>query len=236
MKAKDVMTPEVITVTPDTNVETIAKIMVETGISGLPVLDETGKVAGIVSEGDLLRRHELGSDEKRWRRSLWLLLFGDIRKQPREYIRSHAHRASDIMSRDVVWVQEETPLFDIARLLESRGIKRVPVLKDGRLVGIVTRANLIQALAAIGVHAPEPPAEDQVLREKIYDAFAEAGINASFLNVIVHGGKVELWGTVDSEVEQDAARVAVEEVVPRDRIESHIQVMPNSIRASMWAE
>lgn len=234
MKARDVMTPEVISVKPETPVKEIAETMMKYHISGVLVLDPKGSVMGVVTEGDLLRRPEIGSDH-RWGNSL-LSLFEHPDRRPTEYARSHGHRADDVMTREVITVNEDTPVSQIARLLERRRIKRVPVLRDGRAVGIVSRANLVQALAAVSARSPEPPKEDRKLRDQIMEGFSDAGIDARFLNVIAHEGRVEVWGTVRSEAQLKAVQVAVEDVVPAERVESHVTILPESLRVGLWAD
>lgn len=229
MKAKDVMTTEVVTVAADTAVEDIARLMVRRGISGVPVIDEDDAVLGIVSEGDLIRRPEIGTEAA----SSWLSLFSDLDDRARAYLRSHGRRAADVMSRGVMAVEEDTPLRDIARLLEKRRMKRVPVLRDGRLVGIVSRANLVQALAAVERHAPEPPEDDRELRVRILRAVREAGVRTDFLNVIVDNRRVEVWGAAESETEREALKLAVEGVMPRDWVAYHVGLLPDHLRASM---
>src|SRR6185436_698827 len=134
MKAKDIMTTSVITIAPETTIREIAAILLERRISGLPVV-ENDRVIGIVSEGDLLRRHEIGTDPKRLQGSWWTRLFRD-EPGPVEYVKSHAVYAGDVMTRRVIWVCEEEPVSRIAILFGKRDIKRVPVLRGGRLVGI----------------------------------------------------------------------------------------------------
>ncbi len=145
MRAKDVMTSPIVTVGPEATVQEIAKLLIERQVSGMPVLDQGGRVVGIVSEGDLMRRVE-HADERH--RSWWLKLFSDEITEATEYVKTHGRRAAEVMTRDVVTVDEDTPLHEIAALLEERRIKRVPVVRDGRLVGIVSRANLLHGLAA----------------------------------------------------------------------------------------
>jgi len=145
MQASDVMTTTVITVTPDTPVQEVARLLLESGISGVPVVDAQGALAGIVSEGDLIDR--VDGEPGRRRRSWWLELVRPPEDQARDYLKLHGQRAQDVMTRDVVSVAEDAPLGEIARLLEKHRVKRVPVLRDGRLVGIVSRANLLHGLA-----------------------------------------------------------------------------------------
>ena len=145
MHAKDVMTTVVITATAQTPIEKIAKLMLERRISAVPVLDAEGRVEGIVSEGDLIRRAESGTAG---RRSWWLDLLAGRDATVVDYMKSHGRTAGDVMTREVLTIGERTPLAKIATLLERHRIKRVPVVRNGRLVGIVSRANLLQGLVA----------------------------------------------------------------------------------------
>src|SRR6516225_7485190 len=176
MRAMDVMTTEVISVDPDTSVQGLAALLSERGISGVPVVDADYRVVGIVSEGDVLHRVETGTERgpegrAKHRRSWWLDAVASDRELARDYVKSHARTVRDIMTRDVVSISDTAELADIAMLLEAKRIKRVPVVRDGKLVGIVSRANLIRALATTK-SAPESVAEpddraisDQLLAE-----------------------------------------------------------------------
>jgi CBS domain-containing protein len=161
----DIMTTEVITVALMTSVQEVAKLLSERGISGVPVVDADNQMVGILSEGDLLHRAETGTERVPERqRSWWLETLAS--NLARDYVKAHARTAQDVMTRDVVSVYETTPLADVATLLETKRIKRVPVLRAGKLVGIVSRANLVRALAAAGV--PEQTvADDQAIRKQI---------------------------------------------------------------------
>ena len=171
MKAKDIMTTPVVTIEPDTTVREIAALLLERRISGVPVV-EAGRLVGLVSEGDLLHRHEIGTDRDRPTRSWWLsLIDGD--PCPAEYVKSHARRARDIMTRDVISVAEDAPIAEIATVLETHRIKRVPVLRGEQLVGVVSRANLVQALAA-----HRAPARRRVRRATADPATAARGTGA----------------------------------------------------------
>jgi CBS domain-containing protein len=149
MEARDVMTLGVVTVGPDMPVAQVAKLMLDNRISGVPVLTDD-KLVGIVSEGDFLRRAELGTERHH---SRWLEIFATGTSLAGEYVKTHGQTAGDIMSRDVVTVAPDTSLGDVATILESKHIKRVPVVEEGRLVGIISRANLLHALATL----PTPP-------------------------------------------------------------------------------
>src|SRR5271167_3330611 len=144
MRAMDVMTREVITVDENASVPAVAKLLCEHGISAVPVVDKGNRVIGMVSEGDLLHRAETGTEP---RRSWWLQMIASTNQLAADYIKSHSGSVKDVMTRDVITVSDTTPVADIAVLLETNRIKRVPVLCDGKLVGIVSRANLVRALA-----------------------------------------------------------------------------------------
>ncbi len=151
MRAKDVMTPSVVTVDPEASVQALATLLSERGISGAPVVDSSGRLIGIVSEGDLLHRAELGTERRDERRhSWWLEHYAS--GLARDYVKSHGRTVKDIMTRDVVTVAEETDLAQVATLLETNRIKRVPVMRDGKIVGIVSRANLVQGVGGDGGH------------------------------------------------------------------------------------
>jgi CBS domain-containing protein len=220
MKAKDIMTAAVITIAPDTTIREIATILLERRISGLPVV-ENGRVIGIVSEGDLLRRHEIGTDRKRPQGSWWMRLFQG-EPGPAEYVKSHAVYAADVMTRDVISVSEEEPVGRIAILFGKRAIKRVPVLRDGRLVGIVTRANLVQAL---GAKRKKPKVQramgDDAIRKRLLEELGTQAWWRADSNVTVTGGVVHYWGVCENEVEKRAARVAAENVPGVRRVDDH---------------
>jgi CBS domain-containing protein len=214
------MTAKVVTVTPDTPVGEVARILLERRISGVPVVDTSGRLVGIVTEGDLMRRPELETER---RRPWWLGMVADERAQAEEYAKAHGSRAEDVMTRNVVTVTEDTPVSDIARLLERHRIKRVPVVRDGTLVGIVSRANLIQGLAAHREAAPAPARDDRSIREQITRTFDREGwVTHGPLNVIVRNGVVELWGFVESREERDALRVAAQSVPGVVAVEDHL--------------
>ena len=219
MKASDIMTSPVITVGPDTAVRHIAGLLFEHRISALPVI-ENSKLVGIVSEADLLHRHEIGTDRSR-SGSWWLQLFSADRSVG-DYVRSHATRARDIMTRDVVTVSPDTPVAQIATLLERRGIKRVPVLQGGRLAGIVSRSNLVQALADKGRQMNAGDSGDGAIRVRLSaELERQPWWRATTSNIIVTDGVVHYFGMMDSEEERQAARVAAENVPGVRRVEDH---------------
>src|SRR5271169_4096134 len=209
MKAADVMATKVITVRQDTPVAQIAEVLLANRISAVPVVNDKDVLVGIVSEGDLIHRVETGTERHR---SWWLELLAGKEMLAHEFVKSHSRKAADVMTRPVVSVQPETPLGDIASLLEKHRIKRVPVVNNGKIVGIVSRANLIQALVSLG-HATTSDAsiDDLTLHSNILEQLrTKPWVDPTAINVVVNNGNVELWGIVDSETEKNAIRVAVE--------------------------
>jgi CBS domain-containing protein len=208
MNAADVMVTNVITVTPDASVQDVAQLLLTNRISGLPVVDPQGKLVGIVSEGDLMRRAEAGTGR---RRPWWLAILTGRDVLAAEYVREHSRKVADVMTRHVVTAAAETPLQDIATLLEKNGIKRVPIVQGGKVVGIVSRANLLQALACLPKRTDGGGLSDSAIREDVIARLrAESWTRPSLVNVIVQNGTVELWGIVDSPTEKRAVRVAAE--------------------------
>lgn len=207
MKARDVMVTRVISVGPDADVGMIAETLVQNGISAVPVIDRDGRLMGIVSEGDLIRRTETGTER---RRSWWLEMFATRDALANDYVKSHALKASDVMTAPAITAGPDTPLREIADLLERHGIKRVPIVRKGAVVGMVSRANLVQALATHGVGWHGLAREDDAIREALSERLrAEPWAGRTF-NVTVQDGVVDLWGYVGSEAEKQAFRVAAE--------------------------
>ncbi|MCL7940502.1 CBS domain-containing protein [Halomonas sp. ATCH28] len=224
MQAADVMTPNVITVTPDSEVSEIASLLLEHGISAVPVVDADDKVLGIVSEGDLMRRVENDTDQHK---SWWLKLFsggGDAV----DYVKSHGRKASEIMTPHPLTIAEDEPLHRIASLLEKRRIKRVPVVRDGRLVGIVSRSNLLRGFSVS--RQPAAGGDDRAIRDAILKEVDEnTGVMVDRLNVIVADGKVQLWGLVDSKEQRKAVQVAAENIGGVTEVENNLGFMPRGM-------
>ena len=224
MKAKDIMTPAVVSIRDDSTVEQAVNLMLENHISALPVLDSDNKLVGLISEGDLIRRMRDGGAE---RRSWWLELFageGDAR----DYVKTRSHRVVDVMTRDLVTAEEDTPVSEIARTLETRRIKRVPVLRGERIVGIVSRADLVRALAqSKDGKLPSPATEDEPLRKAIEAAIAEVpGASVNLINLMVENGNVSIWGIADSDFVENAIRVAAENVEGVRSVDIHMGRLP----------
>lgn len=209
--AKDFMTADVITVVPDTPVAEVAKLLIERRISAVPVVEEDGAMVGLVSEGDLVHRID---GDYRTRRPWWLMLFGDPEDDPHEYLRAHGSRASDIMTREVITVTEYTDLAEVVKTLESNRIKRAPVVRDGKLVGIVSRRDVIQYLATSkGTGFKPPTADDREIRERLLEEVrGHPWAEAATVNVVVVDGVVRFFGFVDSKDAREALRVAAENI------------------------
>ena len=231
MRAMDVMTTNVITVAPDASVQEVAKILSERSISGVPVVDAENRLVGIVSEGDLLHRVETGTERRvqRRRRSWWLDTIGSDEELARQYIKSHGRTAKDVMTREVISVSDTTELADIANLLESKRIKRVPVVRDGKLVGIVSRANLVRALAAAGSRLTDDTAtDDRTIRQKLLQELqGQEWVHSWAADIIVRDGVVHIWVSDDRpEEERQALRVAAENIPGVRGVEEHIVPAP----------
>jgi len=222
MKAYDIMTKEVVTVKLDTPVHEIAVLMTDRRISGVPVLDDGGQVVGMVSHGDLLHRREIGTESKRkW----WLKVFADPDKLAREYSKTHGLRAKDVMTRHVVSIGESTDLADVATVLERNGIKRVPVLRDGKLVGLVTRTDLVKALSRAAIPAKGVSIDNGTLHRTLTEKMrAQPWLDTAFINLIVKDGAVEIWGIVGSEDQRQALRVLIEETAGVNSAADHLTV------------
>jgi CBS domain-containing protein len=220
------MVMNVMTVGPEASVRQAADMLFKNRISALPVVDEHGRLLGIISEGDLTRRAELETDD---RRSWWLEMFARRRREDpaTEYVKSHGRRVKDVMTRRVVTAKPATSLRDIAALLEKNRIKRVPIVAKGRVVGIVSRANLVQALATLREESQPGETSDAAIRRKIMAQLkSQRWSRHLLLNATVQDGAVKLWGVVDSEAEKEAARVAAEQVAGVRAVENNVVVQP----------
>ena len=226
MRAMDVMTTAVVTIGPDTAVHDLAKLLSERGISGVPVVDN-GRLVGIVSEGDLLHRAETGT-ERRTARRRWRW-FDSAFEEARDYVKSRGRTVRDIMTREVISAGEEADLAEVATLMETKRIKRVPVLRDGRLVGIISRANLVRALAAIDREpATGVTGDDRDIRAKLLTELnGREWARVWPEEIVVQDGIVHLWvSDTRSAVEREALRVAAENVSGVNRVEEHVVPVP----------
>lgn len=211
MKAMDVMVRDVVTVKADDEIVRAARLLAEHDVSALPVIDETGAVVGVLSEADLMRREEIGTGKQRpW----WLEAVMPGSALAHDFAREHGRKVGEVMTADVISAGEETPVGEIANLLEKHRIKRVPILRDGKLVGIVSRSNLIQALATAPVGESADQRSDRSIRLELLGRLGEQRwTDFGSRNVTVRDGVVHLWGLVGSPDEQKAL-IALAEQVP----------------------
>ena len=222
MNAADIMTTEVISVSPTTTVMDIAKLLLQHGISAVPVVDDRGRPIGVVSEGDLMRREETGTAG---RAPWWLRAITSNVDSAKEFTKMHGLTARDVMTREVVQVSEDAPLGEIAMLLEKHGIKRVPVVRDGKMVGIVSRANLLRALTLAVPAAPS--ADDRELRGRVLATLEDQPWeDAIYPTVTVKDGVVHIWAVVPSKEQGEALRVAAENVPGIRGLELNVTVRP----------
>jgi CBS domain-containing protein len=229
MRAMDVMTTDVITVDPDTTVQALATLLADRGISGAPVVDASGRLVGVVSEGDLLHRAEIGTARRHRerRRSWWLDHFAS--DLAREYIKSHGRTVKDIMTRDVVTVTEDIDLGEVAALLEAKRIKRVPVTRDGKVIGIISRANLVRALGATkGAPLREGESDDRTIRARLLTELGrEEWARVWPEDVIVRDNVEHFWFSSDEpEEKKQALRVAAETIPGVRGVEEHVVPAP----------
>lgn len=231
MQARDVMTTAVVSVGPETEVKEIAKLLAANRISGVPVVNREGKLVGIVSEGDLMRRPETGTIH---RSPWWLWILPLPEEQARKYVKTHGHHASEVMTRRVITVDEEASLESIADILEKHRIKRVPVMRDGTLVGIVSRADLLHGLSAWKVGS-DPSINDRAIKQAIEDELNEAGVMTRRVKIVVCGGIVHLWGTVITPAEREAVHVAAESVAGVKALRDNVVALPPDERSYYWA-
>lgn len=220
MKAKDVMTSPVVSVAPDSSILEAVRVMLQRHISGLPVIDKDGRLVGIVTEGDFLRRAETGTQRRRPR---WLEYLIGPGRLADEYTRSHGRKVLDIMTPEPLTVSEDTPLEEIVGTMEKRQIKRVPVMRGEEVVGIVSRANLVHALAGVAREVKPGAASDEAIRSRIMTELAgQTWAPTALINVIVRDGVVDLWGTITDERERQAIIVAAENAPGVKQVKDHL--------------
>lgn len=225
MKARDVMVSPVITAKPSASVKELAKMLLEHRISAVPVVDDQRKIMGIVSEGDLLHRAESGTEQQRpW----WLLALARDDALAADYIKAHAHKVADVMTTEVITAGPDTSLYEIAATLEKYGIKRVPIVKDGELVGIVSRANLIQAVASDRKKLDIAPSDTAIRDKLLAHLKSQRWAHTGLINATVTDGIVDLWGISNSEVEHKAIRVAAEAIHGVVGVNDHLIKRPQA--------
>lgn len=221
MQAKQIMVRDVVTVGVATPLREAARMMVDHRVSGLPVVDPDGRVVGIVSEGDLIHRAETATER---RRSWWLEALAGAEDLARDYVLSHARKVGDVMTRRVISAGEQTELGEIAALMDRHRVKRIPIVRDGCLVGIVSRADLVKAFLEVATK-PAVSLTDADIRKRFEDVIAhEPWVDTALLNVSVDGGVVEIGGCVSSDGQRKALQVAAEALPGVRTVHNHVVV------------
>jgi CBS domain-containing protein len=218
MKAGDVMTRNVVSTRPNASIAEMAKLMLDNRISGLPVIDDQGELVGIVTEGDCLRRAEMGTERKRPR---WLEFLIGPGRLANEYIHTHSRKVAEVMTQSPITVTEDAPLDEVVHLMESRRIKRLPVVRDGKVMGIVSRANLLHALASVVSDLPSGTPADAAIRDQLMTELAKQPW-APPVDATVKDGIVDLWGVVLAAHQREAAIVAAENIPGVKMVRSHV--------------
>lgn len=213
------MTRDCIAVTPHTTIEEAAKIMLKTHISGLPVMDDAGRLVGIVSESDFLRRGEIGTGRKR---PTWLQFLLGPGKAASEFVHERGRKVEDVMTQDPITVGEETPLDELVRLMEKNDIKRLPVMSGKILKGIVTRSNLLQAVASMAHEIPDPTADDDHIRDRIIRTVNKTDWRPIGLEVTVRKGIVHLHGIITTDEARQATIVAAANTAGVEQVHDHL--------------
>jgi CBS domain-containing protein len=220
MKVRDIMSTRVISIAPDASILKAIRLMLQNHISGLPVIDPSGALVGVVTEGDFLRRGETGTERKRAR---WLEFLLGSRRLADEYVQTHARRVSDVMTREPVTIGEDAGLDEAVEIMERRRIKRLPVVRGGQVVGIVSRANLLHALVSLAAASPPSATTDVAIREALLAQFEKlTWAPAALVDPVVRDGEVELWGTITEEAQREALKVCAENIPGVKSVVSHL--------------
>jgi CBS domain-containing protein len=219
MRAHQIMTRQVITATVDTSVTDAARTLLENHISGMPVLDAKGKLVGVVSQGDFMRRAEIGTQRKR---SRWLKLLLGPGQEATDFVRERGRKVGEVMNPSPITVTEDTTLEEVASIMEKNDIKRVPVMRDDKIVGIVTRTNLVQAVLDLAREVPDPTADDDHIRDRIHAAIEKNDWKPLGLSVVVRDGIVHLSGIITDERSRQATMVAAETVAGVRKVHDHL--------------
>jgi len=229
MNAQDAMTRDVITVGPEAIVGEIAALLVRHRISAVPVVSDDNRVIGIVSQTDLGHRSETGTEK---RRKWWLDVFADADTKAREYIKSHGLKAQDVMTRFIVSVSKTANLSEVAEVLDTHLIRQVPVMDDGKLVGIISRTDLVRKLAEVRIAAPATRPDNGALQKAIWEQIkAQPWLKSAYINLAVKDGVVELYGAVDSSEQSRALRILVEGVDGVQKVEDNVSLFPKVVAA-----
>ena len=228
MKAKDVMTHCVVSISPDAPVVDAIARMVSHQVSGMPVIDAAGQLVGMVTEGDFLRRAEMHTEAPERR---WLELLMGPASSADDYARSHGRTVRDVMSPHVFTVREESPLADVVRLMEEHNVKRIPVVDADRVVGIVSRADLMVALAESLRDSTHAPASDESIREHIAKEMKrQRWCPLHAIRVTVRNGIVDIRGNIFDERQRRALRVLVENCQGVRTLHDHLALIESATR------
>ena len=219
MRAHQIMTKYVTTVTPHTTIEDAANIMLRCHLSGVPVVNDEGSLVGIVSESDFLRRTEIGTERKR---PAFLQFFASAGKLAADFVHERGRKVEDIMTRDPVTVTEQTPLSELVELMEKRGIKRLPVLSGKVMVGIVTRSNLLQAVASLAREIPDPTADDDHIRDRVTRTIQATDWRPAGFQATVRNGIVHLHGIIFDDHVRQATIVAAKNIAGVKEVYDHL--------------
>jgi len=219
MRAHHIMTRPVVTVTPETTIVDAANLMLQRHVSGLPVVDGNGKLVGVVSEGDFIRRSEIGTGRRRGR---WLRFILGPGKSALDFVHEHGHKVGEVMTKSPLTITEDAALQEIVALMEKNNVKRLPVVRGDKVVGIVSRANLLQAVASLARQVPDPTADDDHIRNRVIDALEKNDWCPFGLSVIVRDGIVHLSGVITEERARQAAVVAAENVEGVKKVHDHL--------------
>jgi CBS domain-containing protein len=219
MRAHQIMTRPVITVTPKTTIVEAANTMLQRHVSGLPVVDAAGKLIGIISEGDFIRRSEIGTQRKRGRFLKFIMGPG---KEATDFVHEHGRRIAEIMTPEPLTIGEDSDLEEIVKLMEKNNVKRLPVMRGDKLVGIVSRSNLLQAVASLARQIPDPTGDDDHIRNRIIDTLEKSDWCPFGVSVIVRDGIVHLSGVITEERSRQAAIVAAENVAGVKKVHDHL--------------
>jgi len=226
MTAADVMTKNPVTVRRTASILDAIRLMLEQRISGLPVVDEEGGLAGVLTEGDLLHRAEIGTERPA---AKWLSILRGPNRQAEDYVRTHGRRVEEVMTTEVVSVTGDTPLETIASVMEEKRIKRVPVVEGRRLVGIVSRADLVRVLAKALAELPRAHPGDAALRAQIETELQRRPWAwRSNVSVVVTDGIVDLEGCIYNPGDRDALRVLAENVPGVKEVHDHLDLFDPS--------
>ena len=228
MQVSDVMTRRVISVAPNASINSAIKLMLKHHISGLPVIDGKGRLVGIVTEGDFLRRPEIDTERRRsGLREAW------PSEAAKSYVRSHGVKVKDVMTPNPESVMEDIPLDRVVQLMESRNVKRLPVVRGGHLIGIISRANLMRALVSIHSAAHRAAKDDTKIRGRILDDLTRQSWGAAVMvDVVVRNGVADLWGTIYEPEQARALRALVESTPGITRVRDYLTCMDEPVSAN----